>query len=101
MPTAQKPRYVIWNGTKVAAGWPEMILKAQQLQAYEIDGRSVPRIPYGRGRRLPSATCGDCAVRRGQLHVPGCDLEVCPECGGQAITCGCIPEGIMREFDLR
>ena len=30
--------------------------------------------------------CGDC-VPEGALHVPGCDLERCACCGGQAITC--------------
>ena len=33
--------------------------------------------------------CGDCLAPWGALHHPGCDLEECPRCGGQAITCGC------------
>ncbi len=33
--------------------------------------------------------CGDCATPAGGLHHPGCDLEACPRCRGQLISCGC------------
>lgn len=33
--------------------------------------------------------CGDCGVKEGQLHEFGCDMEVCPFCGGQLISCDC------------
>jgi len=34
-------------------------------------------------------TCGDCGVAAGQYHHSGCDLEICPRCRGQAISCNC------------
>ncbi len=33
--------------------------------------------------------CGDCGVSEGQLHEYGCDMERCPFCGRQLISCNC------------
>jgi len=45
-------------------------------------------------RRLPlhRAVCHDCGVKEGQLHLLGCDMESCPFCGHQLISCDCIYE---------
>jgi len=36
--------------------------------------------------------CHDCSVKYGQNHKPGCDMERCPRCGEQLISCGCLDE---------
>lgn len=36
--------------------------------------------------------CGDCNVAVGGHHHPGCDIEPCPKCGGQLISCGCLDQ---------
>lgn len=47
------------------------------------------RIPYD---GLDGERCHDCNVVKGALHHPGCDVEICPCCGGQAILCDCTGE---------
>jgi len=39
--------------------------------------------------------CDDCCVKQGEYHLPLCDLEICPICGGQKLGCECdlcLPE---------
>ena len=33
--------------------------------------------------------CLDCGQKTGQYHLQGCDIERCPKCGLQLLTCGC------------
>ena len=54
------------------------------------DGTSLPAIPWDGG--LDGNTrCHDCNVAPGGYHHPGCDMERCPRCGGQLISCDCEP----------
>lgn len=34
--------------------------------------------------------CHDCGVQPGGFHHPGCDMERCPKCSRQLISCGCL-----------
>jgi len=36
--------------------------------------------------------CPGCAVAPGEFHEPGCDVERCPRCKGQMISCDCVYE---------
>lgn len=39
----------------------------------------------------PNETCGDCGEGYGKQHLPQCDIERCPACGGQLLSCDCGP----------
>ena len=37
--------------------------------------------------------CHDCGILNGGVHLMGCDIERCPICDGQMISCECDYEG--------
>ena len=51
------------------------------------DGIKMPSIPYPEDETIH---CHDCGVAPGKYHHPGCDMERCPRCGGQLISCDCL-----------
>ncbi len=38
--------------------------------------------------------CHDCGIPEGGIHSEGCDMERCPKCGGQLISCDCKDEDL-------
>jgi hypothetical protein len=62
------------------------------VDAFHVNGRRFELAPFGSEEGMwsfKSSTCGDCGVKWGGRHHPGCDIQRCPRCGGQLMTCGC------------
>jgi hypothetical protein len=54
------------------------------------DGEKLPSSNYHFDE--PDGRCHDCNIKHGNRHHPGCDVERCPRCDGQLISCGCLDE---------
>ena len=75
--------------------YAKLLWEAQKQTTFRIRGKEVARIPFGKEPkrfRASTPSCGDCGARRGMYHGPQCDLEICPGCKGQRLTCGCPEE---------
>lgn len=59
------------------------------VDAFHLGGIRVPLAPHRPPGRTASRRCGDCGVSAGGFHHPGCDLQRCPRCGGQLVSCDC------------
>ncbi len=56
-------------------------------------------VEFSEDEKLPSSNyhfnetngrCHDCGIKHGGLHHRGCDVERCPKCKGQLISCECL-----------
>lgn len=56
------------------------------------DGTKYLAVPCSEEEVNITGRCHDCGVAVGGYHHPGCDMERCPKCGGQLISCGCLDE---------
>jgi len=82
---------VLYNDVEMSRSWPAEVMAAHELTTVELHGKEFERLR--RGVDWPSLgeyPCHDCGIVDGQLHVPNCDIETCPRCFGQLITCGCL-----------
>lgn len=46
-------------------------------------------------------TCGDCGIHVGEKHLDMCDIERCPACGLQFISCDCGIKYELEEKDMK
>jgi hypothetical protein len=88
----KQQKRVVYRGVRMIEGWPEKIVAAQKIVSLKLGDRDIPRIRYGKEQsdwNAASIPCHDCGVLESEFHVPSCDVEECPLCAGQLITCDC------------
>jgi hypothetical protein len=83
-------------------------MDSQDVKTLLLKGKRYRRIKYGdeelkhsygggpsdpevqaRCAEYSHTPCHDCHAIKGQFHADGCDMERCPRCFTQLITCGC------------
>src|SRR5262249_14094682 len=69
---------------------------------YDVKGqKDYDRIKNGEEKRYGAIEpwpCHDCGVAHGGYHHPGCDVEECPRCGRQLISCNCHEAGAFHDL---
>jgi hypothetical protein len=59
------------------------------VQSIEFpDGVKLPPLAYE--PEAGAGPCQDCGAPPGGIHHPGCEIERCPRCSGQLLSCGCM-----------
>ena len=72
---------------------------------YLIKGKLYNPILFGDeledwGAREEGSTCGDCGCEAGEQHLPNCDVERCPCCGLQMLSCDCGAIYVVSPEDM-
>lgn len=85
---------IMYRGISMIESWPQKIKEAQAIVTYKLGGKDLPRVRYGDEQdnwaSAEKQPCGDCGVIKGEFHVQECcDIEECPACGTQLLTCEC------------
>ncbi|MBR1403067.1 MAG: hypothetical protein IJ558_02705 [Treponema sp.] len=88
-----KEKNIEYQGSLMCVQNPVDIITAQKKNGIIYKGTVYERIPFGRETKTNWASitkyCGDCCVLIGQYHTEGCDIEECPICHKQFLTCDC------------
>lgn len=89
-----RENFVVYNGLEMHKRNPKYIIDAQRRVYVSSGRRRYRRIKYGDepgwlkfNEKFADIPCHDCGVVKGQYHTDGCDVEECPKCHHQLLSC--------------
>lgn len=93
---SQTPRTRYFVECTCPKNWTELGGCEWNTHVTFLDGTKLPSIPwldendYHSPEWQEFEICAQCLAGKGKFHHPGCDMEVCPRCKRQAISCWCL-----------
>jgi hypothetical protein len=86
---------VTYRGKNFVNYYPLEIVSAQKYNCLRLNTdkgyKYYERYKFGPGPddEIFEGECPDCAVKLGEYHASGCDIERCPICNWQLLSCNC------------
>src|SRR5262249_25944201 len=69
----------------------EEFLRGRSLPTLTVNGMPLERLKFGNTGHFAEEydCCPDCGARPGDVHIPICEMERCPNCKRQLSSCPC------------
>lgn len=88
--------FITYQGAGASKDFPSEIVTSQFATTLLIEEKEYPRVRRGDESHVhlektgqPVSNCHDCGVLVGQYHTSNCDMEQCPKCKRQLLSCDC------------
>jgi hypothetical protein len=91
-----RQNFIVYNGVEMHKANPRDILDGQRIDCLIRDLTLYRRIPLGSETMWGTpdwSACPDCGAQKGQFHTDACDIEGCPNCHCQLLSCDCLSGG--------
>jgi hypothetical protein len=101
MSTEQERNSRMWkelSETRSPAKVEELFSRGRKLLRITVNGIRSRRITFPH-LEPASDCCVDCGAKYGEVHIPPCEYERCPECTGQLLSCACAVTALGSEWD--
>lgn len=90
--------FVVFRNDEMHISYKEKFLREIEVNKYvgimiDKNNKKYERIAYGKepgfNAEVKHEFCPDCTAAIGEFHYECCDIEICPKCGFQLLSCEC------------